>query len=418
MSAPQISPEYLPGLDLMSLAGVPVIYHCHHFNLFLDQTIDDALGPVEGPKVRFEAAREAFHELLSATVALLDVDTPASRVQVSRELLARMGHGRVDLDAGARGGAASAAYLHYGFTWREKYGGLVGRSAPADAVGAGFAAAATEVAFRLPRDSVEARETSCVAAKAPQCTFELIVGAQANLRRPCLISDYELTSKALFDGLWEDRIHEITQGLRGFLAGVGGDERGLVEAFGVFVTMHLAGYYNRVTYDAISGLQARAPRAIKMIEVLLRESGHVCVFNTFGGILRSPEWEAMVGSPRTPEDVVLGCVAIARALGFGHWTVERFEAGRQVVLRTPSSYEAGYYLSRHGRSERPNDYFFQGAVMAIAQLAHRVDWTSPQAFTQDFYESLFRGEVPWTQEPQTHCLACGHDYSQVSVVHT
>ena len=60
MSAPQISPEYLPGLDLMSLAGVPVIYHCHHFNLFLDQTIDDALGPVEGPKVRFEAAREAF----------------------------------------------------------------------------------------------------------------------------------------------------------------------------------------------------------------------------------------------------------------------------------------------------------------------------------------------------------------------
>ena len=48
---------------------------------------------------------------------------------------------------------------------------------------------------------------------------------------------------------------------------------------------------------------------------------------TFGGIINSPEWEGLVGRPGgDPEEIVNGCLSIGRALGFGHWTIESFEA--------------------------------------------------------------------------------------------
>ena len=47
---------YIPDYDLMNYGGIPTVYHCHHFNLFLDQTIDDALGPGPGFTLRFTYA--------------------------------------------------------------------------------------------------------------------------------------------------------------------------------------------------------------------------------------------------------------------------------------------------------------------------------------------------------------------------
>ena len=407
---------YLPEHDLMLFAGVPVVYHCHHFNLFLDQTIDDALGPKAGAELRFAAARDASHDFIAAVVAREGASTPVERLELAAKTFAAMGHGRLAFAADASGGAAHGDFLHYGFSWREKYGHTVRRRTPADAFAAGFSAAAVEVAYGLPRESMDAVEKECVALRAPRCELTLTPGDPATPRSPMGEAEYRAFVRPSFSGQSEEAVSAIAAGLRDFTAGVAGDERGLVQAFGVFVTMHLASYYNRVSFDALHHVEARAPKSLGVFEALLRESGHVCVFNTFGGILLSPEWESLVG-PLTgdPRQIVEGCVAIGRALGFGHWTIGEFEPGRRLVLRTPSSYESAYYLARHGNATRASEYFFQGAALAVAQLAHRVDWKARPKLTQEYYDKLFHGGHEEWKPEQTQCIACGHERSEVVV---
>jgi hypothetical protein len=408
--------RYLPEHDLMYFGPSPAVYHCHHFNLFLDQTIDDALGFEAGSRLRFLAGREFASPLLAGAAELNGLTTPAEKLELASKLFSGMGHGRLQITADAKGGEVKGSFLHYGYSWSQKYGQIVKRKQPADAFGAGFAAAAAEMALGLPAESMGAHESECVAMKAPGCTFQLKPGDRGLRLPPVAEAEIQKQLAPSFNGLYEEVIQPITKGLRDFTAPVAGDERGLVQAFGVFVTLHLAGYYNRISYEAVQQVEKKAPQSVGVLEDLLRESGHVCVFNTFGGILLSPEWEGMVG-PLTgePLPIITGCMAIARALGFGRWTISEFEPGKRLVVRAPASYESVFYRSRYGKAPRPNEYFLQGACLAIAQLAHRVDWKAKPVLTQDYYNALFRGgPLPWKVE-QVKSTACGHPISEVVV---
>lgn len=408
--------RYLLEHELMFLAGQPAVYHCHHFNLFLDQTIDDALGAEQSRLVRTRAAREFSHRVLAAVCDRLGAQTPPERLQVATELFSAMGHGRLELNADARGGAVRGTHLHYGFAWHEKYGQKVRRRDPADAFATGYAAAAIEVAFGLRPGTMDGTEHSCFALRAPACNIELTPTERFEEPGPPIgEAESRQASGPPEDGLYEDVIQPITIGLKEFTAGVRGDERGLVQAFGVFVTMHLAGYYNRISYDSVDVIQRTAPQSVGVLEDLLRESGHVCVFNTFGGILLSPEWEGLVGPPPDdPAQIVAFCMAIGRALGFGRWIVADFVPERRFVLRTPCSYESVYYRARYGVAPRPVEYMLQGAAIATAQLAHRVRWSEKPRLTPEYYQELFKGGVPWRAE-QTQAIVCGAPVSEIVV---
>lgn len=407
---------YLDQQHLMFLAGEPAVYHCHHFNLFLDQTIDDGLGVQDGTTLRMRAAREFSHRLLTAIFAEIGAETPPERMRVAASVFRTMGHGTLDVDADARGGIARGTFLHYGYSWHEKYGGKVRRRHAADAFACGYAAASVEVAFGLPLGSMEGHEIECVALRSSSCLIELRRSEPVEVVGKAVGKDdaREIAGEAV-DGLMEDVIQPIAAGLQEFTAGVAGDERGVVQAFGVFVTMHLAGYYNRVSYDAVAEIARKAPQSIGVMEDLLRESGHVCVFNTFGGILLSPEWEGLVGPlSEDPLLIVAWCMAIARALGFGRWAIAEFEPEQRLVLRTPASYESVYYRTRYGLADSPNEYMLQGAALATAQLAHRVSWLDKPELTDEYYQELFKGGVPW-RAVQTKAVVCGDPYSEVVV---
>ena len=409
---------FLPEQDLMFLAGQPAVYHCHHFNLFLDQTVDDALGHERSRALRMRAGREFSHLVLEALCQHANAMTPPERLQLAIALFRTIGHGLLEIDATDQGGTARGNFLHYGFAWQQKYGSRVTRRTPADGFASGFIAAAVEVAFKLPVASMECEETQCIVTRAPHCEF-VIRKAETLSETGRKIGTFESASVlgSPIRGEFEDIIGPITEGLRQFTAGVGGDQRGLVQAFGVFVTMHLAGYYNRLSYDAVDMLQTESPHSIPVMEELLRESGHVCVFNTFGGILLSPEWEGLVGPPvDEPSTITAWCIAMARALGMGRWAVPEFEPGKRLVLRASSSYEAVYYRLRYGKAERPVEYLLQGAAVAIAQLAHRVKWSEKPELTPEFYAALFKGGVPWHFE-QTRSVASGDPISEVVVTH-
>jgi len=397
--------------NLDFLAGAPSVLHCHHFNLFLDQTIDDALGPVDGPRLRFEAARDAARQLLRGAIGLADLRTPAERLAFAQELFGAMGHGILHLDATPNGGTAEGHHLHYGFAWREKYGSIVRRRTPADAVASGFAAAAVELAFdTVPMDSTEQQ---CIAMEHDRCSFTLSPDPSATTR-PLLTED-NIDCNPPTRGLEEDRIAHITAELRGLLATVKCDDRGLVQAFGVYVTRHLTNYYNAISYASVERVASRNMALVPMVEGLLRESGHVCVFNTFGGILYSPEWDGLVGRVRGDlEEVVGGCCAIARALGFGSWAISELTPER-LVLRTGSEYESPFCQAALGNQCRGTSYFLQGAALAFMRLWQAIDWNSRPGLDQRLYDQLFRsGQVTWHVE-QTRTLSAGDPVSEVVV---
>lgn len=405
----------LPAQALAFFAEVPTLYHCHHFNLFLDQTIDDALGPVRGEAVRRDAAHESAYQLLCAVVQATGASTAVERASLAEAVFSWMGHGVLRVDA--EQGTAHGSFLHYGFSWREKYGRDIKRRRPADGFAAGYVAAAIEVVRDVPLWSLDAREEACVSMRSERCEFR----AHPRLEPPESALPHvdqaatSRLSKPPQVGQDDPTIEAIEADLLTLLDDVQADRRGLVQAFGVFITQHLAGYYNRVSYTAVELLRRANPPLVPILESLLRESGQVCAFHTFGGILLSPEWEAMVGAPTGDVHThVVGCMAIARALGFGRWTLQDLDPARRLVVRTAETYETPYHLLRHGQASAPSSYFLQGAGLAFMELAHRVAWTEQPQLDDTLYRRLFTAGAQWRVE-QTADTAMGDDYCEVVV---
>ncbi len=411
-----MSTKRLEQYELKFLGGMPVVYHCHHFNLFLDQTIDDALGQ-SGRELKRLSGRRAAAEFLPRMMR--DATTPMERLRVAKDVFSSMGHGKLYFDVAKGGGTIRSPSLHYGVAWKEKYGETVRTDTPKDCFASGFAAAATALAYGLPGESLDSKETQCLATRDSQCSFEVTTSTAAlPMGRAVDIDTIVPTLKSCPKGKNEAAIDAIVTGLNQFLAGVKPDSRGLVEAFGVYITLHLANYYNSISFGALREVSQRGPEFVDVFADLLRESGHVCVFNTFGGIISSPEWEGLVGAPENnPEVIATWCLAIARALGFGRWSLESFREGQEMVLVTPSNYEAPYFGLREKKSvgQESPEYFFQGASAAIMHLAHTVNWQKKPSFTHSAYLKLFEiGELPWITE-QSDCASFGTTYSRVRV---
>lgn len=396
------------------LAETEVVFHCHHFNLFFDQTIDDALGTERGTQLRTEAGHKSAYHLLRGLFRDGRYRTPIERLDAATTLLRAMGHGRLDSMTNRSGGNATGDYLHYGFGWREKYGKVINRTHCADGFAAGFLAAANELAYDLDIGSLAATESGCIATGERQCTFDVVPRTQRIHPSNVHPSTAEATLPASFDGEFADRIQEITAGVRGFLSGVQGDDRGVIDAFGVLVTMHLADYYNHLANDTLRVVATEKPHAQEAFRALLVESGQVCSFHTFGGVLASPEWDAMVGAPSgEPSEILIGSLALARAFGFGRWSLEDWIPEERLVLSSPGTYESLFSRLAPMSPHRAPNGILLGAALGIMALAHRVDWANKQMLDQALYRDIAMNS-PWKAE-QTHSIVSGDDRDRVVV---
>ncbi len=400
--------------DFSFVAGSPVVHHCHHYNLFFDQTVDDAVGADRGTKVRTLAAYEASSQFLNSLIGAIPPTSPEERIDLAMSVFSAMGHGNLEFNVSPDGGKAVGRNLHYGWAWKEKYGSHIRRQHPADAFAAGYIAAATEAAFGLPFGSVECKELDCIAVGSETCTFEVSLSGQTRTAFGVTQEDILGTLPKSFKGLHEDHIDKVAQGLREFLASVRGDSRGLIEAFGVLVTQQFANYYNHCANRSLDIIQNEKPEAIEVARELFRESGHQCGFHTFGGILSSPEWEALV-APLTgdPTEIITGSLAISRALGFGHWALESYEPNKSLIFRSPATYESVYRKTAYPIGDAGCCYLYQGAGLAVMQLAHRLDWTSKPQLSNNLYLELRQG-VPWTVN-ESHCVSKGNAMCRVVV---
>lgn len=174
MTAP--GPDDAPSFDaekgLIELAGRRLVFHCHHYNLFLQRILEDAL-PEEGPRIQTLAAAEAVRLILSE---LFRASQPAGldeKFARAQALFGALGFGLAQpSELGAMGGRVQLDTSHYAIGWRSKFGDS---QRPVCHFAVGYWMAAVTAACELAPERLHGRELQCAATGAPSCVIALEV---------------------------------------------------------------------------------------------------------------------------------------------------------------------------------------------------------------------------------------------------
>lgn len=368
------------------VGGEPMIFHCHHYNVSLQRTLLDA-GYVDFRPVLVGAAASVARAQLVRVFADRGLVTVAERARAAEELYRWAGFGTVTLAGlGTDGGTVHTPNSHYALGWKARFGAA---TEPVCFFASGWLAGAAAAIHDLPAGSFAVAHGRCCAMGASECEFVLTRGA----------ADYEVYASP---GVGELTVHSPREvprspvdydGILGAVSGMPlvGDAEGNISAFGVFLTRHYANYYNRVSFELLRRLESSyGEEGRAASEALLVEAGRVCAFNTFGGIMTSTEWDALIRPAlRSDEDWVHGMVAVANALGWGRWQVTSVGAEEaEFVLH--DDYESVGYLASYGKAAHPVSYLARGGVEGLMTLVYIARIAERPSLDSAFYEATFR----------------------------
>ncbi len=442
-----IHPEASSRTGIMTIDREPMVFHCNHYNRFLQLVIEDCHYIERDPILVRSAAEVSFRQLRHAFQDHPEWSVKA-RLQYAEDLYRFCGFGDLPLAALP----ASADFLkldapftllekhsHYGAALRLNYGT---RRWPGEYFDRGFAIGALSAIYEQPITG-EIGEALSMGAAVTQIQLHASTDGD---RFPCDTPD--IASAPLPAGA--DQVPARHIGLHideaAIMAAVGslplvGDEQGLIPAFGVYLTRHYADYYNLVSFrfehalkDALSthrylgemlwyeyptlfyykekfqDLQGQA-----LASTLLIEAGHICGFNTMGGIMRSDPWyQLIVPQLQCREDWLSGIIACINALGWGVWRIQEIVPNERLVLRAWYPYESLGYLRAYGTADHPIDYLMTGIGASLMNLLYTADITNKPELTLEFYYQVNRTKAGfWAR--QTRCVAMGDPYSEVVV---
>ncbi len=197
---------------------------------------------------------------------------------------------------------------------------------------------------------------------------------------------------------------------------LGKNDTGLINAFGVVLTNHFADYYNRISYQTYFAMtQAGIPE--EDVKEIFIQSGHVCAFNTFGGIMSSPEWHAVVEPMcKGREDWFHGMIAVINALGWGLYRIEKIDIEKEFIVRIYNSYEGvGYRRMYPITEDKSLSFLAMGAMLGLVHLLWKVDIRDKPSLDHDFYVSQFNNPENSYGVEQTDAIAAGDDYDRIVV---
>jgi hypothetical protein len=361
---------------LASIGGEPHVFHCHHYNCFLQKSVLDHAGLVDAEALLVRPAAE----VVAAELSALSADRA-----MAEELFSTLGFGKLDLSAlSAVGGKAQVKGSHYGQGWISKFGHA---DRPVCHFNAGFVEAAARHLFGA---AFTARETRCLGKGDRSCEYEVVTGGKPLGASPGMGKQTAFPPRPA--GATKTSINEaaIVQACGGLP--LGGDAEGNVHAFGVSLTRQYANYYNLLSYRFDRAMsEAAGEAAAEAARLLLVEAGRICAFHTFGGIMESAEWEALIKPQcRTREDWVYGMVAVVNALGWGRWSVAEVTGGSRLELVVDGSYESNGYLAAFGTSTVPRCHLVTGGAAGLMNLVYNADITARPELTPDFYVKTFQ----------------------------
>lgn len=243
--------------------------------------------------------------------------------------------------------------------------------------------------FGVPLASVDIEQTACMAMGAAADIYVLSRG-KARFTTQAAVGAGPLTSHVPratpTPPVEMEGVFDAVSGMP-----LVGNADGIIQAFGVYLTRHYANYYNRVSFEFLHRLVARfGDEGFAVAANLLVEAGHVCAFHTFGGIMQSTEWDALIRpSLKTPEDWVIGMVAVINALGWGRWQVTEVSRGEATFV-LHDDYESVGYLAMYGKSSKPVSFLAEGGVLGVMNLVYEGNIAQRPALTPAYYDALFK----------------------------
>jgi predicted hydrocarbon binding protein len=400
--------EFRRAINQAVLGGEPLVFHCHHYNCLLQRTLLDP-SDVQMKQVLVDAAAEAVFSQLRQVAK--KGETGDQRLAEFAEMFRVLGFGVLELGGVTeKGGKISAPFSHYGFGYMSKWGR---QDSPVCYFNSGFIEAAAAAAFDKPLGTYRCVEKECIAQGAKACRYELTAEAQA---RPIPQSvgvgacDGEVGPRTSNSPVDEEGIITAVSGME-----LVGNEEGYVPAFGVYLTRHFANYYNRISYEFETRMRKTRGKGIDPVLMsLLIEAGHVCAFNTLGGIMKSPEWYQLIHpSLKTREDWMHGIFAVMNALGWGVWRVGELAANKRLVARVYNSYESNGYLGmKYPRADHGICYLATGATAGLANLLYTGDITQKPELTEEYYRKLFSGANTFVAR-EVQCRGKGDPFCEI-----
>jgi hypothetical protein len=148
---------------------------------------------------------------------------------------------------------------------------------------------------------------------------------------------------------------------------------------------------------------------------VLTEAGHVCAFNTLGGIMQSSEWAGLVQPMiKNREDWVHGIVAVINALGWGFWEIEELVPGERLVMKVISGYESNFYTGSYKKSKYPVSFLARGGCAGIMNLIYVAEIQNGCTLDNELYRSIASSSARFVCE-QTACRAKGAEFDTFEV---
>jgi len=402
------------GQQRATLAGEPLVFHCNHYNYWIQHTVrlDASLGM--DPVIR-DAAESCARGLLERGRSELGLRGPDAVLSLARDCFAELGFGMLDLSkASAEGGVVRTPVSHYGQTLASACSGHFERDQ--NLFDQGFAAAAVAVAFELEAGAFEVRNNRCMSRGADAGEFELVRRAGGGAS-PWPSPGIGVLGEGVPAARREDT-HTDEGEILAALSGLdfSGNEEGLIPRFGVILTRHFANFYDRISFEFVERM--RGSGMLDEAEELLVEAGRRCAYNTFGGIMLSGEWDAVIRSQcQTREDWAHGMVAVINALGWGCWRIIEIDE-RRAVIRVWDDYESTGWLGMYGgegrRADRPVSYLAAGGAEGLMGLIYRGGIIDGPALDEGLYQRSCQGGVGYVCR-QTRSLAQGDPYTELLV---
>ncbi|MDD5393572.1 MAG: hypothetical protein PHE17_11190 [Thiothrix sp.] len=441
-----INPQADAATGICTIDGQAVVFHCNHYNRTLQNTIENCRH-IDNQKVLIQSAAEVAFLGLQQHFREHPGMKPDERLRYAEQLYSFCGFGLLPLAETVKKAVGQNEFdlttysSHYG---RALALNFEKRRGAGEYFDLGFTIGALSAVFGEAFSGELTKEA--ISLKGRQSTFHIYVGGDEfeylfglESGTPAYLEVAGMAS-VIPERTLSGNIDEAA-----IIAGVSqaplfGNQQGLIPAFGVELTRHYADYYNLVSFrferQLAEVLKKRPALADLLIydypalffykqyinlegmalsRTLLTEAGHICGFNTMGGIMSSDAWDGLVmPMVQEREDWLHGIIAVINALGWGVWRVAELVPGEKLVVRVWRPYESLGYLRWFGYADHPVDYLVTGVAASLMNLMYEGDMTTRPNLNMDYYYKINRSPTSFWAE-QSRCVAMGDQYSEVTV---
>ena len=378
------------------LGDEPVVFHCHHYNTTLQQIILSA----DYLNISDYLKRASAEILYPIFLTMFYEAEQLEKLNLITNLCKNLGFGTLHFtEATESGGTAISTTSHYSLGWKSKFGLA---EEPVDYFLCGVIQAGFSAIFN---SEYTVDQVSCIAMGHNENSYQIKkINDTVSLKdtspknAPHILAPEDTFTSSISST-------EITDAVKGLE--LTGNEDGIIDAFGVYLTHMFGNYYNRIGFLFEKRLLEEGSFP-EICEELMIEAGHNCGFYTMGNIMKSPEFDVLVASKtEDPRDWLHGIVSVINALGWGQWRIVDLVEDKSFTLRVYNSYEAIGYRNLHGTSSKCQCHMVKGVSSALMNLLYLGDIQKKPELTSDFYKNLFNRDDSFKAK-EIKCFAMGN----------